>query len=116
MTRRYTVNLPLTVSLTEGSYTQGETFEHEFSEADELVNLTEPPGAPLLTVAPTTYLVVGAQPVYDTAPGETFSASLSMAHERMLVEGGHIEPQQDPEPAEPERKPRRRTALQPPKE
>lgn len=38
----------------------------------------------------TTYRVTGSQPVYFTAPGETFTATLTPA-QQYLLEWGHIE-------------------------
>jgi hypothetical protein len=38
-----------------------------------------------------TYRVVGTQPVYDTLPGETFTATLPVEQENLLTEYGHIQ-------------------------
>jgi hypothetical protein len=38
-----------------------------------------------------TYKVVGAQPVCDTPPGGTFTATMPLEQEKLLLEGGHIQ-------------------------
>ena len=86
--RRYRVLLPLTVHTENGSYTQGEEFEKEFSELDEQANLQ----SGLLEVVASEYEVTGPHKVMDTDPGETFSASFGMVQERSLVAAGHIKP------------------------
>lgn len=97
---RYRVLLPLTVHTEDGEYGQGDEFEKEFSAQEEAANLA----SGLLEVVPREYRVVGESTVFDTAPGETFEAGLSMAQEATLL-GSHIERVETPKP-----KPKRRKA------
>jgi hypothetical protein len=85
--RRYKVLLPLLVHTEDASYGQGEEFEHEFSEEDELANVQ----SGLLELVPSTYKVVGGSEVDGTAPGEEFEAAMLQGREALLIAGGHIE-------------------------
>lgn len=38
-----------------------------------------------------TYLVIGPHVVYDTPPGQTFTATLAADHELSLIDAGHIQ-------------------------
>jgi hypothetical protein len=84
---RYRVLLPLRVHTEDGSYEQHEEFEHEFSVEDEAENLR----SGLLEIVPRDYIVVGGSAVYDTPPGETFTAAIPRGQEELLFQGGHIE-------------------------
>ena len=84
---RYRVLLPLTVHTEDGAYTQGETFEKDFSEDEEAANLQ----SGLLEIVPIEYKVVGSSIVHGTLPGGTFTAALRVGEEALLVSGGHIE-------------------------
>ena len=98
---RYRVALPLTVHTEDGAYVQGEEFEKEFSEEEEAANLA----SGLLEVVPREYRVVGGSVVHGAEPGEILVIALPMGQERLLMEGGHIEPVV-PEAPKPKRKPR----------
>jgi hypothetical protein len=84
---RYRVLLPLRVHTEDGSYTQGETFEKDFTVDDEATNLD----SGLLELLPNKYRVVGGSRVYETDPGEEFDAPLRLGQEALLVAGGQIE-------------------------
>lgn len=86
--------LPLTVHTDDGSYTQGDVFEKEFTAEDEATNLD----SGLLELVPAAYLVVGDSHVHDTPPGGVFTAALRIGHEELLVAGGHIERVEEPLP------------------
>lgn len=101
-TNRYRVLLPLRVHTTDASYTQGEEFEHEFSEEDETVNLA----SGLLELLPNTYRVVGGSEVHGTQPGETFTMPLPIGQEALLVQGGHIERVDAPRVVKPSKTPK----------
>lgn len=96
---RYRVLLPLTVHTEDGSYTQDEEFEKEFSAEDEATNLA----SGLLELVPREYKVVGESVVLDHQPGETFLAAIPKGQEELLL-GHHLE-RVEPE-APPKRKPR----------
>ena len=85
--RRYRVRLPLTVHTEDGSYTQGEEFEKDFSEEDEATNLD----SGLLEIVPCKYRVIGGSKVFDTKPGGEFEAAMRIGQEATLMAGGHIE-------------------------
>lgn len=91
--RRYRVLLPLEVHTTDGSYKQGDEFEHEFTVEDEKANLD----SGLLELVPQTYKVIGETTVHDTKPGGTFAAALPMGVAELLL-GSHIELVEDPKP------------------
>jgi hypothetical protein len=84
---RYRVLLPLEFHTDDATYKQGDEFEHEFSEDDETKNLA----SGHLEIVPCEYKVIGGSQVYETNPGDTFTAALPMGQEAMLVQGGHIE-------------------------
>ena len=84
---RYRVLLPLTVHTGDGSYTQGEEFEKDFTAEDEAENLA----SGLLELVPRKYKVVGGSRVHDTDPGEEFEAAIPLGEEELLIAGGHIE-------------------------
>jgi hypothetical protein len=90
--RKYRVLLPLLVN---GEHGQGDVFEHEFTEADELENLR----SGLLEVVPARYKVVGDSTVYDTPPGGEFDRALTIGEEAHLVNAGHVERVPDTKPA-----------------
>ena len=85
---RYRVMLPLRVHTEDASYTQGEEFEKEFSVEDERENLN----SGLLEIVPSEWKVTGNSQVFETAPGETFVAPLTLGQQETLMAGGHIEP------------------------
>ena len=85
--RRYRVLLPLLVHTEDGSFAQGEEFEKDFSADDEATNLE----SGLLALVPCEYKVVGDTRVYDTEPGGTFTAALTIGQEQHLVDAGHVE-------------------------
>jgi hypothetical protein len=84
---RYRVLLPLQVHTADASYTQGEEFEHEFTEEEETANLA----SGLLEIVPRKYKVIGGSEVHETQPGEEFERALPLGQEALLIEGGHIE-------------------------
>lgn len=95
--RRYRVLLPLNVQPREGgSYKQNEEFDADFTQEEETANIH----SGLLEIVPVTYKVIGGSDVYETPPGEVFDAALPMGNEALLIEGGHIERVEKPEPAE----------------
>lgn len=94
---RYRVLLPLAVHLPDGTYEQGDEFDHEFSEEDEATNLD----SGLLEIVPRTYRNVGTSQVDGHDPGETFQAAIPRGREALLFAGGHIEPVNDTDPTEP---------------
>jgi hypothetical protein len=96
--RTYKVLLPLTVHTTDGAYTQGETFQADFTWEQEAENLD----SGLLEVQPSEYEVLAGR-VFETEAGETFTAALRLGNEQQLVEGGVIKPVEPP-PAKPSRK------------
>lgn len=81
--QRYTVTGPRPVL----DAAPGESFEHEFTEAEEQAHLL----AKRLEIVPRRYQVVGHRRVLDTPTGEFFEAAFSIPQERSLIEGGHIE-------------------------
>jgi hypothetical protein len=85
---RYRVRLPLTVHLPDGTYGQGDEFDHEFTDEDEATNLA----SGLLEIVPRTYRNVGTSQVDGHDPGETFEAAMSRGREALLFAGGHLEP------------------------
>jgi len=93
--------LPLTVHTGDGSYTQGEEFEKDFTEDEEAENVA----SGLLEIVPQTYEVIGTSRVFDTEPGETFTESLPLGREALLVAGGHIKRvEAKPPPATPRKR------------
>lgn len=84
---RYRVLPPLLVHTDNASYAQGEEFDHEFSVEDEATNLA----SGLLELLPRTYRVIGGSEVHGAKPGETFTMSIPLGQEALLVQGGHIE-------------------------
>jgi hypothetical protein len=84
---RYRVRLPLLVHTEDGSYSQGEEFEKEFSEEDERTNLE----SGLLAIVPRKYKVISDSVVHDTQPGGEFEAAIPVGQEALLVAVGHIE-------------------------
>lgn len=106
MSRRYEVLLPLTVHTEDGSYTQGETFEKDFTPEQELDNVT----SGLLAIVPAKYRVVGDSNVHGvnaTDDDPTFEAPLLLENEAHLVTAGHIERVEDPAPPKPKAKTRK---------
>lgn len=99
--RRYRVLLPLTVHTEDGAYVQGETFEKEFSEAEERENVQ----SGLLEIVPQTYKVVGSNVVHETEPGETFERALFLGEEALLIQSGQVELVEAPK-AKPKRAPK----------
>jgi hypothetical protein len=94
--RRYRVLLPLQVQPREGgSYTQHEEFDSTFTQDEETENVR----SGLLEIVPCKYKVIGGSVVHDTKPGDEFTAALPMGNEALLVQGGHIERVEKPEPA-----------------
>jgi hypothetical protein len=94
--RRYRVLLPLQVQPREGgSYEQHEEFDADLTQDEETENVR----SGLLAIVPVTYKVIGGSTVHDTAPGGEFTRALPMGQEALLIEGGHIERVQKPEPA-----------------
>ena len=95
--RRYRVLLPMKIDTAEGSYTQGDVFEMEYTpeEEHEALNLR---GGGLLEIVPQKYKVIGESRVYDTDPGEEFEAALLLGNELALIEGGNIELVEAPKP------------------
>ncbi len=83
--RRYRVLLPI---LVDGEHGQGDEFSKDLSEEEE----TESLKSGLLEIVPATYRVVGESRVFETDPGDTFMAALTVGRERILVDGGFIEP------------------------
>jgi hypothetical protein len=95
--RRYRVLLPLKVQPREGgSYEQHDEFDCTFTEDEETENVR----SGLLAIVPVTYKVIGGSYVYETEPGGEFEMALPMGNEAQLIEGGHIERVETPEPAE----------------
>ncbi len=114
--RRYTVLLPLLVNVEEGTFAQGETFEHTFTPEDEWENVD----SGLLGLVPDTYEVIGESslevnlveaPASLTRrvvqPGDVFDAAIPLAREEQLRY--HIrrvvKPPEPSEPLEPLAKP-----------
>lgn len=83
---RYRVLLPLTVHTEDGSYTQGEEFEKEFTVDEEAANLA----SGLLEIVPREYKVAGTSVVFEHQPGETFLAAIPKGQEELLL-GYHLE-------------------------
>lgn len=80
----YKVLLPVLVN---GEYTQGDVFETAFEKPeDEAANVA----SGLIAIVPRTYKVVGSSEVFETKPGGTFTAALTMAQEQHLIDGGFI--------------------------
>ena len=93
--RRYRVLLPLTVQPREGgTYAQHDEFDSDLTEDEE----TENTRSGLLAIVPVTYKVIGGSVVHGTEPGEEFDMGLPMGNEAQLIEGGHIERVERPEP------------------
>jgi hypothetical protein len=92
MTRRYKVLLPVTVSTADGSYKQGDEFDADYDPVTEREHVE----SGLLELQPLTYKVVGSSRVHDTDPGETFELALPLGQEQLLMEGGQIEPYEEP--------------------
>lgn len=95
--RKYRVLLPLVVHTGDGSYTQGEVFEKDFTVEDEATNLD----SGLLELVPCVYRVVGGSRVFDTAPGDEFEAAMRLGQEQLLMAGGHIVRVDEPSHDEP---------------
>lgn len=89
---RYRVMLPLLVN---GEHKQGDVFDHEFTEEEEMANLT----SGLLEIVPRKYKVVGGSEVYGTQPGDEFEMALTIGQEAHLVNAGHVERVAEPKPA-----------------
>jgi hypothetical protein len=83
---RYRVLLPLTVHTADAAYSQGDEFDHDFTEDEENANVA----SGLLEILPQTYEVIGPSRVHDTAPGGRFDRALRVGEEALLVAGGHI--------------------------
>jgi hypothetical protein len=97
--RRYRVLLPLTVHTEDGSYTQGEEFEKDFTLEDEATNVA----SGLLAIVPSEYRVISDSTVYDTTHGNTFTRALTIGEEAHLVAAGHIE-RVEPMKSQPQKK------------
>lgn len=82
--------LPLTVHTEDGSYTQGDVFEKEFTAEQEAENLA----SGLLELEPMDYEVVGGSIVLDTPPGMTLTYAMPMVQEQRLIAAGAIRPAQ----------------------
>ena len=91
--------LPLTVHTEDGSYIQGQEFAKDFSEEEEAANLD----SGLLELVECRYRVVGGSHVFETAPGDEFTAAMRIGQEALLVAGGHIERIDEPVVATPQR-------------
>jgi hypothetical protein len=86
MANRYKVLLPLRVHTEDNSYTQGETFEKDFTAEEEAANIA----SGLLELVPNEYQVVGDSEVDGHKTGDTYSAAIPLGREALLVAGGHI--------------------------
>lgn len=95
--RRYKVLLPIVVHTDDGGFAQGQVFAKTFDSAEEEHHNLQ---SGLLELQPLEYRVVGESTVHDTPPGSTFAAAISMAHEELLMAGGHIELVGHPDDAE----------------
>jgi len=92
----YRVLLPLQVDTREGgSFKQGDEFETAFTAEEEAANIANG----LLEVLPSRWKVIGAQRVAETDPGDEFEAVLTLGQQQLLIDGGHIERVETPEPA-----------------
>jgi len=103
---RYRVRLPVTLTDENGSYTQGEEFDKEYT-AEEEADLLAFRGGGLVEIVPREYKVVGDANVHETPPGETFTAALTIGEEAHLVDGGFIQ-RIEPEPPKPKPKTRKK--------
>lgn len=106
--RRYKVQLPVTVSVEEGSFAQGDEFEHVFDPEDEWENLD----SGLLGLVPETYEVtsdIELHPGLIEAPatndrprvykGDKFEAAIPLLREEQLR--NHIRRVNPPAPGKP---------------
>jgi hypothetical protein len=116
-TRRYKVLLPVTVHLEDGTYVQGDVFDHVFTAEDEWANVD----SGLLGLEPDWYEVIGDSTIEVNLiecpasrqrdvvqPGETFQAAVPLAREEQLR--FHIRRVAAPPPVKPEK------STRPPKE
>jgi len=89
MSRRYKVLLPLTVHTEDGSYTQGEEFDKDFTPAEELENVR----SGLLEIVPQKYrtLIGEVHGVKAEDDDPTFEAAMFIENEAALVQAGTIE-------------------------
>jgi hypothetical protein len=94
---RYRVLLPVTLSDENGSYTQGDEFEKEYT-AEEEADLLDFRGGGLVEIVPREYKVTGEANVHETDPGETFTAALRVGEEAHLIDAGFIERFEQPPP------------------
>lgn len=104
---RYRILLPLTISTANGSYTQGDEFEMDYTP-DEEKDVLSWRGGGMLEIVPATYKVVGDQRVFETDPGDEFTAALTVGEQQHLIDTGHIEriPAEGAEPDTPPPAPR----------
>lgn len=83
MKNRYRVLLPLLVHTEDGSYKQGEEFEHEFSVEDEAANLA----SGLIEIVPREYKVIGTSEVLGhVAVDGPFLAAIPKGQEELLLD------------------------------
>jgi hypothetical protein len=90
MSNRYKVLLPLTVSTADGSYTQGDEFDMDYTASEE-ADVLAWRGGGMVEIVPAKYKVIGPNQVYGTDPGETFEAALTVGQQQHLIDSGNIE-------------------------
>ena len=93
---RYRVLLPLMVHTEDGSYTQFEEFEKDFTPDEEQANVN----SGLLAIVPRKYRVLVGEwnGVKADAEDPTVEAALLIENEAALLQGGHIERVEEPAP------------------
>jgi len=94
MSNRYRVLLPLRVHTEDGSYTQGEEFDKDFTADEEETNVQ----SGLIEIVPRRYKVIGGSKVDGNEPDSEFDAAMTIGREAILVAGGHIERVETPAP------------------
>lgn len=65
----------------------GETFEHDFSPADEADLIANK----RIEIVPREYHVIGSSTVNGVEPGGKFMGAFTVGQERALLDGGHLE-------------------------